>query len=113
MVLVNAGDKVTMTVEGKQFIGEVMEVLKKHTAYPYSTFEKYLTKNLDYWQSRNHYISLMNQLKPKSFERVVLKTENQGILILPCMNGNTVELEDAYGEKHFYTCYHGRITLMV
>lgn len=114
MGLINIGDKIIMTVEGTQFAGEVMEVLKKHIAYPYSTFEKYLTtKNPDYWQSRNHYILMMNQLKPKSFDRVVLKTENQGILIVPCKSGSKVELEDAYGKRQVYTCNQGRVTIMV
>lgn len=114
ILFVEVGDYITMTVDGTKFSGKVMEILEKHTAYPYSTFEKYLTaENLDYWQRRNHYILMMSQMEPKSFDRVVLKTENQGILIVPYKSGTTIELEVAYGKRQVYTCNQGRVTVMV
>lgn len=78
--------------------GLLMGILYKDTEYDYSTFKKYFIEKYpdywnfsdDYWNFRNEQVVIMSALKPQNYHRLVLKTENQGILLMPLKEGATI-----------------------
>lgn len=74
--------------------GQVIQVLYRDTAYDMSTITRIL-EHPDMSEEQKSMLTMTawEETKPKIYHRLVLNTENQGILIVPFVKGVSIEQE--------------------
>ena len=76
------------------FKGEVLKVLYRDTAYDMASIMSILTHpNISEEQKSMLKMTVWEETKPKIYHRLVLNTQEQGILIIPLLKGVTIEQE--------------------
>ena len=93
------GNRVTVNyhpgeTEGMALTGEVVKILYRETAYDFSTiFRIILHPDTSQEQRSLLEMTAWEETKPKTYHRLVLNTQDQGILIIPLIRGVTIEQE--------------------
>lgn len=88
---VKVGNKVHITRDDNwDMTGEILAVWYRNQVYPVEQISEVLaTPNGDVSS-----LTIFDETKPKVYHRIVLKTQDRGILIVPCVNGiNVMKVE--------------------
>lgn len=86
---VKIGNKVHITREVSDWdiTGEILAVWYRNQVYPVEQISEVLaTPNGDISS-----LTIFDETKPKVYHRIVLKTLDKGILIIPCVNGISIK----------------------
>lgn len=96
-VEVGSSIKLTYNPAGTEqvFTGLVYDIFYKMISYPMSAFSDYLSDtDMSEEQKTMLNMTIYEETKPKIYDRLVLNSNEQGILIIPLVKGVTIEQGD-------------------